>query len=1043
MEKITQVSELNKSEDIVDEWLKYYMELSDESQLNTVIEKVSGKNLNEMIEIRNKPIDGNSLIREILFNETESTKKLTKIIDEYKGELYKFRFFNFFKPIIIYHLQKYVSELEKKDLIKNCKEFIMEIIVQGYNVLYNVSYKTLIFEVNYYREEGMLQGESPEERFKYFNNIILNDKKSLQKIFSEYYALFEILNKKTKTFFRYLFDVLNNTENNLGNIKKTITEEKNLGKILSIQMGLGDTHKNGKSVVILYFENGKLIYKPHNMGMELAYENLIKWINDCIKKYKYEILPLSFVKSYSIGEHTWMEFIEYTECKKEEGVKNFYKRIGEIMVLLYSLNSTDFHCENIIASEDFPMLIDLETLLRPDFIEENTDATSKIDCIIRKSVASMHILPFNELSDNEAVNLSGLGGEKPQKSPYKVDIVKNSSSDTIKIDRNFCVIEPESNNPKLNGITISSGNYVSYIKKGFEDMYRFILENKSEYLKKVEELFSNKTCRFLAQSTYVYGRLLRSSYHPDVLRHEIDRLILLNRTGLFVRRYSSEELIKSEYRDLINGDIPYFTLKTNEKNIYNSQNEKIDDYKLALPPVENSKNIIKQFSIKDMETQLSIIDFSYLYETMDQLNNYKKISLKNGFETTTKTFYPDKSKYLKLALAIGNRIVEKSITGSQNNEIDRSWYGPFIAGKNEIYASVGSVGVDLYRGNGGIALFLASLYKKSNDMLIRKAAEEAIIPSYYLLTDFISDEGSEVTVSVGAFDGVAGVVYTLYWIGELIEEDKYKKKAIEYILYIAERKIKLPEANIDIISGVCGLLNVTIFLCEKSKNDIEKINLTNAANEFYRIVKNAISSDRDNTFCCQGYTGFSHGTSGIAATLGRFYKLTKDENILPFIQRLLEYDRNMYDEETNNWYIRANEERTSYGWCHGAPGILLSRILIKEYGYNDDKIDIEIKNALNQTIKYGFGNNDTFCHGDIGNLAILQYVAKSLKDKKLENDCKYTFSKLVDYYISKRWDKPLLGHGEVCSLMVGMAGLGYSLLSNIDSDDLPEFLWLR
>lgn len=1038
MEKTIQESELTKSEDIVNEWIKYYPELSDKSKLNEIIEKTSGKNLNEMIEIRNKPVDENKLIREILFNENEYTEKLIKTIDEYKDEMANLEFFNFFKPIIIYHLQNYVVELEKNSIIKNLKKFIRDIIVQGYTLLSNVSYKTLIFEVNYYREQGMLNGETSEDRFNYFNETILNDKKNLQELYLEYSGLFKILNNKIENHFIYLSSILKNIENDIENVKKTITEGKELGKLLSIQIGLGDTHKNGKSVANIYFENEKLIYKPQNMGMESAYEDLIKWLNTCVIKDKYKVLPLSFAKSYSTGNHTWMQFIEHKECNNEDDVENFYKRIGEIIVILYSLNSIDFHSENIIASGEFPILIDLETLLRPALIEESTDAVSKTYCMIKKSVASIYLLPVRHVSNDEVVNFSGLGGDKPQKSPYKVDLIKNNGRDTIKIDKDFYDMDPNNNNPKLKGTNVASEKYISHIKEGFENMYRFILDNKEDYLKKIEDIFSNKVCRVLEQSTYKYSRLLSSSYHPDVLRHEIDRSILLNRAGLFTRRDSSEELIRSEYMDLVNGDIPYFSANTSEIYLYNSNNEKIDNYNIS--PVENSKNIIREFSIKDMETQLSFIDFSYLF---NHLENYKEISLKNGFETTKTPFYPDKSNYLKIALSIGNDVIEKSIAGSQHNEIDRSWYGPFIEGKNEIYTNLDNVGLDLYKGNGGISLFLASLYKKSNDMRFRKAAEEAIIPSYYFLTDCIYGDESKIDFRVGAFDGVAGIVYTLYWVGELIEVDRYKNKAIEYILHIAERKVKIPKDNIDILSGVCGLLSVTIFLCEKSKDIIEKQKLINAANEFYRIVENAIVNDKDNTFSCEGHTGFAHGTSGIATVLGRFYNLTKNENILFLIQKLLDYDRSMYDEKTNNWFVNSNKEKTSYAWCHGAPGILLSRILIKEYGYNDEKIDDEIKNALNETIKFGFGNNDTFCHGDVGNLEIVKYVAKSLKNEELENNCKYTFSKLVDGYISKRWNKPLLGHGEVYSLMVGMGGLGYSLLLNMDSSDLPKFLWLE
>ena len=39
----------------------------------------------------------------------------------------------------------------------------------------------------------------------------------------------------------------------------------------------------------------------------------------------------------------------------------FYRRQGALLALLYALEATDFHAENLIASGEFPVLIDLET----------------------------------------------------------------------------------------------------------------------------------------------------------------------------------------------------------------------------------------------------------------------------------------------------------------------------------------------------------------------------------------------------------------------------------------------------------------------------------------------------------------------------------------------------------------------------------------------------------------------------------------------------------------------------------------------------------
>lgn len=75
-----------------------------------------------------------------------------------------------------------------------------------------------------------------------------------------------------------------------------------------------------------------------------------------------------------------MEFIQYKECNSIEEVRNFYIRQGEYLAILYLLNATDFHYENIVASGEFPYLVDLESLFHNDanqFKKFKTSSTNK------------------------------------------------------------------------------------------------------------------------------------------------------------------------------------------------------------------------------------------------------------------------------------------------------------------------------------------------------------------------------------------------------------------------------------------------------------------------------------------------------------------------------------------------------------------------------------------------------------------------------------------------------------------------------------------
>lgn len=88
--------------------------------------------------------------------------------------------------------------------------------------------------------------------------------------------------------------------------------------------------------------------------------------------------------------------------------------------------------------------------------------------------------------------------------------------------------------------------------------------------------------------------------------------------------------------------------------------------------------------------------------------------------------------------------------------------------------------------------------------------------------------------------------------------------------------------------------------------------------------------------------------------------------------------------------------------------------------------------------QYALGNNICYCHGDIGNIEMIRRIAEILGDEALKKECECTYQKLslrIPEYIKER---SLLPYG----LMLGMSGIGYSLLAAL-SQDVPSILELE
>jgi len=221
------------------------------------------------------------------------------------------------------------------------------------------------------------------------------------------------------------------------------------------------------------------------------------------------------------------------------------------------------------------------------------------------------------------------------------------------------------------------------------------------------------------------------------------------------------------------------------------------------------------------------------------------------------------------------------------------------------------------------------------------------------------------------------------------------------------------------------------------------------ANQVYQAIEDGATYYSDDSVFwgsnveTEGYTGFAHGTSGISAMLMRLYAINKNPNILKMVEKSLNYERLMFSAKDENWYINAANDATSIGWCHGAPGILLNRLILKQNNYYDDFIDHEIQIALSTTIKLGFGNNDTLCHGDLGNLDILQYAADILGDSFLKNRCLNTYNEIYTDFINEDWNEGYFRSICIYGLMVGLSGYGYSILKNGSDLSMPGILWLE
>ncbi|MHB9923661.1 hypothetical protein CF091_09135 [Clostridium botulinum] len=1018
------------NETLIEYWESFFDKKMTTEEINRMLETISNTNFKKIIN-ENKNIDTktiNSLIWGEINNE-KCFKKILKTINDKSCWVY------LFEPI----LKKYIDKLI--DIVKNCNiiydvdSFLLQVISSILSQLNQIAYQTIIIELYYAKQSNLLKGNSKEERGKYFSNILLKNNNFRKELYLNYPELTRILDLKTKYSIEFIIKVINDTHKEFYNIVTYLNNNENLGKIKEIHMGEGDTHNNGKSVVKLIFDTNKtLIYKPHNLYIDKKYYDFIQWINglkitDCSK----ELLLAS--KVYTIEDAGWSEFIEYIECDNEKDLENFYYRIGRILCLIHTLNGNDMHHENLIAHKDMPVLIDLETLMHPN-IDSNYSVQSAIELAIeevRGSVTNTHLLPSKIVNpkNDKILEIGGLGAIKEQESPFKGKFIENYGTDEVKIVKRYGKILPKNNNPVYKKQIVDAKRYKEEIKRGFKEMYIWILKNKKIYINKVQSIFENCEIRVLYRATNVYAQLLFSSFHPDLLTNYADRYIFLHRIGLDYQ-IKNKKMINSEIKALMQGDIPYFTIDANGKQIHNMYSHNIDT-NLKESTIDKVINKIKEMSELKMYRQIAAINTSFMTE--DSTGHIKShIEFKNN----------GKRKYnedhlVKAAIKIAEYMLQRSIIGEKSGILSRTWLEAQDFGLG--FKILDNASGDIYSGLAGIALFYNYLWKVSKNSKYKKISQE-IIASILETLPKEEDFKHIDKLKTGAFNGLGGIAYTLFYIDESNQSSIY----VNYILNILDMlDFNMKNVETEDIINRAGNLGIMISIHQKTNNESIKRRTLDICYEIYEKLNNKkikLEGKPGISWTKEGFVGYSHGNAGIIAQLYRLYDITNNMNILRLIDEALLYERSMYSDIDQDWYKAIDEKYFPCGWCHGASGILLSKIQMKNLGYENEKINNEIMIAIQKIIENGLNNDISLCHGDMGNMVILKDAAIVLNNKRLYNQAVATIEELVEFVIelikTERFKEK-----EYNGFMVGLSGLAYEMLRIGRENEIPNILGLE
>ncbi|HEY4588081.1 MAG TPA: type 2 lanthipeptide synthetase LanM family protein, partial [Thermoanaerobaculia bacterium] len=690
------------------------------------------------------------------------------------------------------------------------------------------------------------------------------------------------------------------------------------GALTGCDGGAGDRHRGGRSVRILEFAAGaKLVYKPRPMAADAHFQELLAWVESLNANLSCRRLAV-----LDRGDYGWMEHVAAAGCATEEEVALYHRRLGGLLALLYALEATDCHYENLIAAGDQPVVVDLESLFHPRWeIKDPARPDERLaGDALGESVLRIGLLPFQVGEGEGAVDLSGVASVAGQPSPQPVLQWRGAGTDEMRAVRERVTMEGASNRSSLGGREIQAAEFTAEMAAGFSTVYRLLAAHRAELLARLDR-FADDPVRAVLRPTRIYGLLLAESFHPDALRDGLDRDLVFDRLWIGIDDQPVvARAIPAEHRDLRAGDIPAFLARPSSLDLWTSRGERIEGF-FREPALVTVRRRIEGLSEEDLRRQLTLLRLSL----GTQLLNRDDVGW-TGYPPVDPGPLLAVEELRERALAGARAVGEWFESMALGDGRHATWIG--LDFRDRLWSLV-PMADDLYAGLPGVALFLGVLGVVTGEARWERLARAAVES---LLARWRNPSAAAPPLSLGAFTGWGGVLYALAHLGALWRDRDLLAAAEPGIAPIAAGIAD--DDEIDVVGGAAGAIFGLLAL-HRAAGSRRALDVAVQCGEHLLARSQPagpglgwltrLAAERPQI-------GFSHGNAGIGAALVELGAATGDARFLAAGLAGFAWERDAFWPQLESWLRGGGEtpppleSTVAIAWCYGAPGVGISRL---------------------------------------------------------------------------------------------------------------------
>lgn len=860
--------------------------------------------------------------------------------------------------------------------------------------LVRIAARTLVLELNLARQRGELVGGTPADRFTAFVNKV-----DLSDLLARYPVLARMLGQACLHAVEAHGEMLDRFAADRARIVAELLDGVDPGAIIAVESGQGDSHGGGRAVCVLRFADGsRLVYKPRSIDLHVRFNGMLGWLDGHTR------LGLRQVRIVRGEDYGWVEFVEHEECAEVSGIGRFYHRLGAVLALVYAVDGTDMHYENLIACGDQPVLIDIETLFHPTLLTAAPSSDPAANALAN-SVTRTALLPQVLLGDHGVFDLSGLGGDHDGAN-YPAESVDwlDPATDTMRLVRRPKPSTGAHNRPRLGGEEAEPGDYQTALLAGFRVGHDTICAHREELLDLLRGC-ADVPVRFVARATRTYATVLDETTHPDVARDALDRDLALDLLWTEARDDALlRALVPHELADLWAGDVPLFTVRPGSRDVWTAHGVRIPEL-LPLSGLEAAERKIRRMDEVDRHDQQWLIAAS-LASRPGPVEHRGTDVLPGRVAAGV----PDPQRLLVAACGIADEILaHATVEGNRVN-----WLGLELV--DDRHWTVMPMGAGMSNGYTGVALFLAQLGALTGAERYTEFARDALRPIPGLLDVLAADPELAPAVGSGGFHGLGGIAYALARLSTILPDDPELPRWLEAAVELAS---DIDDESASVVDGCAGGLAAMVAVhSETGLPQAGKL-----AHRFAdRLAERAACGD-----------GFARGGAGVGWALLRFAAASGEVRHAVSGRAALRADRSLRQR-----LLPLGE--ADHGWCAGLSGAVLAHVAHPEQPL--DAYTLHLDRCINALAVHEPLRDLSLCHGELGVVEALTVLAERGHERAAAARTRRAGLVLgaLDQY-GARCGTP--GGVPSAGLLTGLSGIGYGLLRLGFPEHVPSVLLLQ